>query len=353
MRQLILRFRQRAFDTDTPLMLRTMPTAVAHFQCALLIGFSVLLPSATWALEQDDEAFVGVWLFEDGEGAEIVEDEIDGNDGIINGTFDWDDGAFGEAIVATGGGSIDVPDSESLATITDEFTVAAWFRVDADSDTGIRKNGAFLLEDQSGGEPVADGFSFRVWTDQGLSPGFYGTTELVQGEWYHVAGTYDGETLELYINGEPESELGALGTGGAEWTPEWGGQVSPGGTLQLKFGPEQFTGGIDEVMILNRALEEDEILEMMEGWDELGGPKCDGELEAVIQATPTKGEHPLEVAFDGTQSKSTGTCGAITRYEWEIDGGDPVTGAQVSHPFARFGNKVVKRKVRTDNGTEA
>ena len=272
MRHLLLRFRLRVFDTDTSVMLRTMRAAVAHFQCALLIGCTLLVPSATWALDQNDPAFVGVWLFDEGEG-DTVGDLKNGNDGIIIGDFNWNDGVFGDAIEANGGGSIDVPDSESIATITDGLTVAAWFRIDADSDTGIRKTGAFLLEDQSDTEPVPDGFSFRVWTDQGLTPGFYGKTELLQGQWYHIAGTYDGTNVELYMNGVPESSLGALAANGADWPPQWGGQVGAGSPLQLKFGNESLTGAIDEVMILNRALSADEIAQVLQGWDTLPIPE--------------------------------------------------------------------------------
>ena len=48
--------------------------------------------------------------------------------------------------------------------------------------------------------------SFRVWTSQGITPGFYGQTELEQKKWYHVAGTYDGKIVEMYVDGVPESE---------------------------------------------------------------------------------------------------------------------------------------------------
>ena len=48
--------------------------------------------------------------------------------------------------------------------------------------------------------------------------------------------------------------------------------------LQLKFGPEQFTGGIDEVVILSRALEAEEIQQLLNGWEEAFDVEPNGKL---------------------------------------------------------------------------
>ena len=122
----------------------------------LYIGIALLLClcAVSWALEEDDPAIVGVWLFE----GDVKDASDNGNDGKVIGNFKFEDGKFGKAVVAAGAGSIDVADSKSLQSVSDELTVAAWFRVDADSDTGVRKNSAYLLEDQSAGEPIPDGF---------------------------------------------------------------------------------------------------------------------------------------------------------------------------------------------------
>ena len=123
-----------------------------------LLSISVVLLlclcAVSWSLEQNDKAIVGVWLFE----GNADDSSGNKNHGKTNGDFKFEKGKFGQAVVASGGGSIDVADSDSILSIKSGLTIAAWFRVDADSDTGIRKNSAYLLEDQSGGEPVPNGF---------------------------------------------------------------------------------------------------------------------------------------------------------------------------------------------------
>ena len=55
--------------------------------------------------------------------------------------------------------------------------------------------------------------------------------------------------------------------------------MSPfGQVLQLKYGPEQFTGGIDEVVLLSRALAQEEIQQLLNGWDEAFAVEPEGKL---------------------------------------------------------------------------
>ncbi len=82
----------------------------------------------------------------------------------------------------------------------------------------------------------------------------------------------------MYVDGEPESKKGALSDANAAWKPEWNGKVAAGEMLQLKFGPESFTGGIDEIVILSRALEQDEIQQLLNGWDEAFAVEAEGKL---------------------------------------------------------------------------
>ena len=237
------------------------------FKSSIVLSLAgvMLFAGLCLALDPDDPALVGLWLCDEGKGDVVKDSSGNGNDGRFNGPFDWTDGKFGKAVLCKGSGSIDVDVSDSLNSITDALTIAGWFRVDGPSDTGPRRNEAYLLEDQSNSEPVPDGWSFRIWTDRGLSSGFYGTTELEQGQWYHIAGVYDGETMKLYIDGVPEPK--ALTDKGADWDAKWSGKIqTPGNPLQLKYGPESYTGAMDEIILFSRALSDDEIKQLTKGW---------------------------------------------------------------------------------------
>ena len=64
---------------------------------SISIVLLLCLCATSWALEQNDEAIVGVWLF-DGNA-----DDSSGNknDGKVNGNFKFEDGKFGQAVVAS------------------------------------------------------------------------------------------------------------------------------------------------------------------------------------------------------------------------------------------------------------
>lgn len=233
----------------------------------------VCICTVSWALDADDPALVGLWLCDEGSGSTIGDSSGNGND--ATGTFNWDEGKFDGGIVVSSG-SIIVQTSDSINSVIDGLTIASWFRVDADSNSGIRRQNAYLLEDQSDTEPVPNGFSFRIWTTNGLCPGAYGQTELNQGEWYHVAGTYDGALLKLYINGEEEADLRT--DVNAAFNGEWTGAVgTPADQLQLKYGSEVYIGAMDEIILFSRALSQEEIISLNEGWQSALSTSVDGD----------------------------------------------------------------------------
>jgi hypothetical protein len=79
-----------------------------------------------------------------------------------------------------------------------------------------------------------------------------GTTAAQTNTWYHVAMTYDGTTLKLYVNGALDASAAAVNA----MTPTTQG-FSIGG---LPSGPWDFAGRIDELSLYNRALTSSEVL---------------------------------------------------------------------------------------------
>ena len=87
--------------------------------------------------------------------------------------------------------------------------------------------------------------------------------DLNIGQWYHVAGTYDGSTMKLYINGALDNS-----------TPQNLGQTTFN-TADLYIGTystsdHHFDGNLDDMYIYDRALAETEIHELYSAPNPMG-----------------------------------------------------------------------------------
>ena len=85
----------------------------------------------------------------------------------------------------------------------------------------------------------------------GLSPAVGGSS-LPINEWSHIAATFDGSLLRIYVNG---SEVNSAP--GASFISPSNGPLSMGG--HALWSNENFAGRIDDVRVYNRALAEAEI----------------------------------------------------------------------------------------------
>jgi hypothetical protein len=84
------------------------------------------------------------------------------------------------------------------------------------------------------------------------TPDARGTTQLPVNNWSHVAATYNGSTLRLYVNGQ---QVGSRSISGSLLTST--GALKVGGN---SIWGEYFEGRIDEIRIYNRGLSQSEIL---------------------------------------------------------------------------------------------
>ena len=209
-----------------------------------------------------DENTVALWLFDEGAGNVAKDSSENGNNGKVV-EAEWVSGKFGIALKFDGiGGKVDyieVPGSASL-DISKALTIEAWVNMKNHQNDNIRivtgYNGAVtagysLLLSQTG--------QVRTYLHVGGWSEMTGQTIIPVGEWTHLAVTFDGKTVKLYINGEVDFE-GVLS-----------GKITSRGMDPLYIGrftegdPETPDGVIDEVRISNVARNQEEIKEAMDG----------------------------------------------------------------------------------------
>ena len=203
------------------------------------------------------EGLIGLWLFDDGADKNIEDSSGNDNHGELdNGAVAGQDGKFGGAVITKPQKAVSVPITDSLNSLKEAMSLGGGCRIDEPSDTGHRRNSSYLLEDQAGGEQNPDGWVFAVWTDSGIGLA-WGNKKVKPKVWTHIAGTYDGKALRLYINGKldvSEDKTGEI--------------ANPGEPLGLgKYGGELYVGGMDEVFLYDRALSEDELETIMKSFE--------------------------------------------------------------------------------------
>ena len=230
------------------------------FWIAVMSSFCVATTSLSAELLDDA---VGIWLFDEGKGGVAADTSGNGNDGAITGAK-WAEGKFGGALEFEPPHVVTVGASDSL-NFKDQMTVATWVYMNKGvSDTAIRRNGSYLLEVQSAGERVPGGYVFGIWSGGGFTGGVWGTSVIEPEKWYHIVGLYNGNEMQLYVDGTLEGAV------------KQGGDVDQAGDLLFgTFGGEKFIGRLDEVIFFDRGITEAEVAELMTG------------VEAVLSVSPT------------------------------------------------------------------
>jgi hypothetical protein len=229
------------------------------------VGLSVLVISLIFTGQSfaklDPETCVGIWLFDEGKGDVVKDSSGKGNDGKIKGAT-WTKGTFGKALEFNGTDNfVEVPDAPNLNP-TKTMSMGCWVYIAGN----VGQHRDIISKDGESGErqyllTASDINKFRahIWTPDGVARYFDGKITVELNTWYHVAQTYDGITLKLYVNGQEDNKQDF--PGGIIVTKQpvrIGGGANPG-AAQL-----HTPGTIDEVVIFNVVLAKEDIQTIMD-----------------------------------------------------------------------------------------
>ncbi len=207
-----------------------------------------------------DETLIGWWKLNDESGNTAADSSGYGNDGILHGDPQWVEGILGGALDLDGSGDyVDCGNNPAFAMTTNQMTVAAWVTIRSipgEWRAAVAKGeNAWRL----GNVNMDPRFHFGMtWWDQPNPYAVDGGTSVNFNEWHHIAGTFDGANINIYLDGVVDASA---------TTPE------PIGTNNLNVfigdNPEAtgryWDGLIDDVRLYNRALTTEEILVAMQG----------------------------------------------------------------------------------------
>jgi hypothetical protein len=195
---------------------------------------------------------VAAYAFNEGSGSLVVDASGRGNAGTTTNTSWLAAGKFGGALSFDGTSSwVTVPDAGSL-DLTTGMTLEAWVKPSA---LGSRWCTVVFKQ-----QPI--GMAYSLYADAGTGnplgqvniggeQNAFGAGSLPLDEWSHLAVTYDGAQLSLYVNGALAGSKAQTGSILVSSDP-----LRIGGN---SIWSEWFAGAIDEVRVYDRALAAAEI----------------------------------------------------------------------------------------------
>ena len=128
---------------------------------------------------------------------------------------------------------------------THPITIAAWVNLYSINDErALSQNTEIVLR-------VSSNKAEFILNSFGGDDRATGATNVGTGAWKHIAGTYDGDSIRVYLDGVKDGAVKPTGTYG-----------TADQTWQVSLPSPSFAGKVDEIIVLGRALSLSEITEL-------------------------------------------------------------------------------------------
>ncbi|MBB17605.1 hypothetical protein CMK22_20250, partial [Candidatus Poribacteria bacterium] len=215
----------------------------------------------------DLSSAVGIWLFDEGTGSETKDLSGNGNHATLVKNPKWVTGRFGKALEFNGKDTY-VKTGEKLLDAREEFTIVTWVKPEK-----ITANRVGLVGQNDSPEFGFDNpNTLWLWTPAGDVRAQWKHGQPSE-DWHHVAGVASKKDMRIYIDGEVVKSNGGGPFGSSPFNVNigGGGVFDPGGNW--------FTGAMDEVAIFHKALNDEDVKEIMSGFASIATGGADGTAE--------------------------------------------------------------------------
>ncbi len=195
----------------------------------------------------------------------VVTDVANGNNGTITGAT-WNPGISGSCLHFNGSSDwVKVPKAASM-NLTNSITMMVWAKTEENRTAKLFQKGDW--DGHGIGQDKYNGWQGGVRLSNGTSQTIdWGEGLPVLNEWYHIAMTYNGSVLKLYINGQLKKSKAVTGTLAIN-------------NRDISFGSDNggqkfFKGSLDAIKIYGVALSQTEIQANFNG--QVNAPDQDGD----------------------------------------------------------------------------
>ncbi len=193
---------------------------------------------------------IGYWSFDEEDG--VTDLSGNGNDGLIHGNPLVVEGKSGDALEFNGTSDyVAIPDAKIISEL-DALAISARIQP--------KKHGAWVAVLEKG---IHENWSYGFFIEADGTLSFYvstgpantlvccvGDVALSIDQWYHIFGSYDGNSVKAYVDGKLEGEMAGNGvvhvTEGLPFT------------IGSRNGQNFFTGVVDEVAFWDEAISVEE-----------------------------------------------------------------------------------------------
>ena len=205
---------------------------------------------------QDDPNLIGWWKLDETSGTVAADSSGYGNDGTVVGGGPWVSGYIDGALDFDGDDDYVDCGYDPIFDTAGEMTIAAWVTIRSVPTAWacVLAKGEYSWRLSS--ENVEPRFHFGITIWSASNPSIPGDTAVAYDEWHHVAGTYDGANINVYLVGSLDGTVATTSPIGVN-----------AANVLIGENPEaagrNWDGLIDDVRIYNRALSEAEIGELI------------------------------------------------------------------------------------------